>query len=185
MANKLEKIVPEDIFESGDLKILICYMLTSLGEPLPATELSQLFHYEGIANYFDTQTAIDNLLNGGYIKETSKDMFLATEKGADLAETLKQSVALTVRERAIKVVARMMARRRHEKETDIEITKTERGYNVSLNIIEGDSSLLQLSLKVADEISANFIKERILEDPSYVYAGLIELLLDEDINYKK
>ena len=79
----------------------------------------------------------------------------------------------------------MMARRRHEKETDIEITKTERGYNVSLNIIEGDSSLLQLSLKVADEISANFIKERILEDPSYVYAGLIELLLDEDINYKK
>lgn len=168
----------------AEIKILICYILSALKEPIPETELTQVLHYEGITNFFDAAEAISELIKNECIKEYNGG-FVVTEKGADLAETLKQSVALTVRERAIKVVARMMARRRHEKETDIEITKTERGYNVSLNIIEGDSSLLQLSLKVADEISANFIKERILEDPSYVYAGLIELLLDEDINYKK
>lgn len=168
----------------AEIKILICYILSALKEPIPETELTQVLHYEGITNFFDAAEAISELIKNDCIKEYNGG-FVVTEKGADLAETLKQSVALTVRERAIKVVARMMARRRHEKETDIEITKTERGYNVSLNIIEGDSSLLQLSLKVADEISANFIKERILEDPSYVYAGLIELLLDEDINYKK
>ena len=168
----------------AEIKILICYILSALNEPVPETELTQVLHYEGITNYFDASEAISELIKNDCIIEYNGG-FVVTEKGADLAETLKQSVALTVRERAIKVVARMMARRRHEKETDIEITKSERGYNVSLNIVEGDYSLLKLSLNVADEISANFIKERILEDPSYVYAGLIELLLDEDINYKK
>lgn len=168
----------------AEIKILICYILSALKEPVPETELTQVLHYEGITNYFDASEAISELIKNECIKEYNGG-FVVTEKGADLAETLKQSVALTVRERAIKVVARMLARRRHEKETDIEITKSERGFNVSLNIVEGNYSLLKLSLNVADEISANFIKERILEDPSYVYAGLIELLLDEDINYKK
>jgi len=168
----------------AEIKILICYILSALKEPVPETELTQVLHYEGITNYFDASEAISELIKNECIKEYNGG-FVVTEKGADLAETLKQSVALTVRERDIKVVARMLALRRHKKETDIEITKCERGLNVSLNIVEGNYSLLKLSLNVADEISANFIKERILEDPSYVYAGLIELLLDEDINYKK
>lgn len=168
----------------AEIKILICYILSALKEPVPETELTQVLHYEGITNYFDGAEAISELIKNECIREVEGG-FVATKKGAELADALKQSVALSVRERAIKVVARMMARRRHEKETDIEITKVERGYNVSLNIVEGDYSLLKLSMNVADDISANFIKERILEDPSYVYAGLIELLLDEDINYKK
>ena len=65
--NRFDKIVPDDMFFGGDLKVLICYMLSALKEPVPITETAQLFHYEGIANYFDTQTAIYELEKEEYI----------------------------------------------------------------------------------------------------------------------
>lgn len=184
MSNKVTFQYTGGLNYSAEIKILICYILSSLKEPVPEAELTQVLHYEGITNYFDAAEAISELIKSEHIKEYEGG-FVITDKGADLAEQLKTSVAITVRERAIKVVAKMMARLRHEKETDIEVTKSESGYDVSLKIMEGKKTMLSLSLSVADEVSANFIKERILEDPSYVYAGLIELLTDEDINYNK
>ena len=56
---------------------------------------------------------------------------------------------------------------------------------MEFSIIEQGRNLMSLGLTVADESSANFIKERILDDPSYIYAGLIELLTDQNINYKR
>ena len=174
---------PSNLNYKAEIKILICYILKSIKEPVPETELTQVLHYEGITNYFDAAEAISELNKNECIKETPEG-FIVSEKGADLAETLKQTVAITVRERAIKVVARMMARLRHERDTDIEIKKSNKGYDVSMAIIEKDRTLLNLTINVADDCSANFIKERILDDPSYIYAGIIELLTDEEINYK-
>lgn len=183
MANKLEKIVPEDIFESGDLKILICYMLTSLGEPLPATELSQLFHYEGIANYFDTQTAIDNLQKDGYIEETSKDMFAATEKGYDLSHTLKDSVSAVLRTKVYNAVVKMLARYKAERDTDISVTKCESGYLLTYKVMSGEDTMLAFSIMLPNMSQANELKDKILKDPKYYCDSFINLLT-EDISFK-
>lgn len=183
MANKLEKIVPEDIFESGDLKILICYMLTALGEPLPATELSQLFHYEGIANYFDTQTAIDNLQKDGYIKETSKDMFMADDKGIDLSNTLKDSVSAVLRTKVYNAVVKMLTRYKAERDTDLTITKCQSGYTLTYKVMGGEDAMLSFSITLPNMSQANELKDKILKDPKYYCDSFINLLT-EDISFK-
>ena len=61
MSSEFERITPDDFYDSGDLKILICYLLSCIRQPLPATETAQLFHYEGVANYFDVQTTFFDL----------------------------------------------------------------------------------------------------------------------------
>ena len=40
--NRFEKLVPTDKFFGGDLKVLICYMLSALGEAVPIPETTQL-----------------------------------------------------------------------------------------------------------------------------------------------
>ena len=124
--NNFDKIVPHDIFISGDLKVLICYMLTSLNEAVPITETAQLFHYEGIANYFDTQTAIYELEKEGYIvrNENNTDMIFVTEKGTFLSDTLKDSVSLILRDKVYTAVVKMLTRYKAERDTDIEITRS-------------------------------------------------------------
>lgn len=175
---------PGSLPNRAEIKILICYILSSINEPVPETELTQVLHYEGISNYFDASEAISELIKSECIK-LKDDGFTVTPKGREVSETLKQSVARSVREKAITVVTKMMARIRHERDTDISIKKVDGGYSVEFSIIEQGRNLMSLGLTVADESSANFIKERILDDPSYIYAGLIELLTDQNINYKR
>ena len=115
------------MFDSGDLKILICYLLAALSGPVPVTETAQLFHYEGISNYFDTQTAIAQLERDGYIvpTETSKDMYEITPKGIALSNTLKDTVSTALRDKVYNAVLKMLLRYKTERDTNITIEKTE------------------------------------------------------------
>ena len=42
----------------AEIRILICYVLDSVKEPVPATRLSELLHYNGLANYFEVDLPI-------------------------------------------------------------------------------------------------------------------------------
>ncbi len=175
---------PGSVGSVAEIKILICYILKSINEPVPEVELTQLLHYEGIANYFDVSSAVSELIKSGIIVE-NENGFTVSDEGAAYAETLRTSVALGIRNKAIKAVAKMMTRRRHERETDIDVKKANTGYDISFAINEQDRTLMSVKLNVADKVTADFIKDRVLDDPSYVYAGLIELLTDEDLGYRK
>ena len=178
--NNFDKIVPEDIFLSGDLKVLICYLLTALNEALPITETAQLFHYEGIANYFDTQTAIYELEKEGYIvkNEKNKDMISATENGNMLSDTLKDSVSLILRDKIYTAVVKMLTRYKAERDTDSEITKEKSGYLLTYKVLGGEEPVISFSLMLPNMSQATALKEQILKNPKYYCDSLINLLTE-------
>lgn len=178
--NNFDKIVPHDIFISGDLKVLICYMLTSLNEAVPITETAQLFHYEGIANYFDTQTAIYELEKEGYIvrKENNTDMIFVTEKGTFLSDTLKDSVSLILRDKVYTAVVKMLTRYKAERDTDIEITKEKSGYFLTYKVLGDEEPVLSFSLMLPNMSQATALKEQIIKNPKYYCDSLINLLTE-------
>ena len=178
--NNFDKIVPEDIFLSGDLKVLICYLLTALNEAIPITETAQLFHYEGIANYFDTQTAIYELEKEGYIvkNEKNKDMISATENGNMLSDTLKDSVSLILRDKIYTAVVKMLTRFKAERDTDIEITKEKSGYLLTYKVLGGEEPVISFSLMLPNMSQATALKEQILKNPKYYCDSLINLLTE-------
>ncbi len=178
---KFDKIVPENIFDSGDLKVLICYMLASLNEPIPATETAQLFHYEGIANYFDTQTAIYELEQDGFISpaQHAKDMFLITQKGIELSSTLKESVSIVLRTKVYNAVVKMLTRYKAERDTDIEIEEKQGGCLLTCRSKIGDEVLLSFSLMLPNMSQALALKNQILIDPKYYYDSFIKLLTED------
>lgn len=179
--NRFDKIVPEDMFFGGDLKVLICYMLTALKEAVPITETAQLFHYEGIANYFDTQTAIYELENEGYISqsEKGKDMVIIAEKGKMLSDTLKDSVSVILREKVYSAVVKMLARYKAERDTDIEITEEKGGFLLTYKIKGNEETILSFSIMLPNMAQANHLKEHILKNPKYYCDSFIELLTND------
>lgn len=176
-----EKITPEDFFDSGDLKVLICYVLSALNEPVPATETAQLFHYEGIANYFDVQTALADLEKSGHITavDGTPELYRITPQGVSLSATLRESVSATLRAKAYNAVVKMLARYKTERDTDIEITQGDSGFTLTCLARSGDTVLFSFSLLLPNEAQALALRERILTDPKYYYDSFIALLTEE------
>ncbi len=179
--NRFDKIVPENLFDSGDLKVLICYLLAAVNEPIPATETAQLFHYEGIANYFDVQTAFYDLERDGFIESTSlgKDLFRICEKGYDLSKTLKESISNTLRSKVYNAVIKMLAHYKYRRDTDITIAEQSGGYLLTCRMMNGETVLCSFSLMLPNFSQASALKENIIKDPKYYFDSVIQLLTEE------
>ena len=178
--NGFEKLVPTDKFFGGDLKVLICYMLSALDEAVPATETTQLFHYEGIANYFDTQTAIYELEKEGYIEQSGKEnnLMAITEKGKTLSDTLKDSVSAVLREKVYAAVVKMLARYKAERDTDIKIEQKKSGFLLTYSVSGGSEDLISFSIMLPNMAQAKHLKEHILKNPKYYCDSFIDLLTE-------
>ena len=55
------------LFNTAEIKILICYILNAVKEPVPAAMLSNILHFEGIANGFEVSDAMASLAESGHI----------------------------------------------------------------------------------------------------------------------
>ena len=49
------------LFSTAEIKILVCYIISSIDSPVPGQMLANVLHYEGIANCFEVNDAIDSL----------------------------------------------------------------------------------------------------------------------------
>lgn len=172
------------LVSTDEIRILICYILHTIKQPVPGQQLSELLHYEGVANYFEVSSAFAELCENGLIAKNINDnnLFEITPKGSTVATTLKTSVPLTVRDKAYSLAVRMLSRIKYAKETTVDITPLDVGYNIRCAINEGSLELMAVSLFVPDEAQANSIKERFVNDPTIIYSGMIELLTDTSLN---
>lgn len=187
MKSEFEKITPDNIFDSGDLKILICYVFSAINEPIPITEMAQLMHYEGITNYFDAQTAVYELEKDDYIAplDTDKNMYRILEKGVYLSETLRDSISLALKSKVYAAVLKMLSRYKAERDTDIIINKTDFGSSLSCKVKNNDAVLFGFDIMLPNDEQANFLKDKILEDPKYYYDSFIKILTEELPKNKK
>ena len=168
------------LFGTADIRILICYIISSIGEPVPGRLLADILHYEGIANCFEVNDSIAALLKNGQLSlvDECDDTYIATESGKSIAETLKTSLAISVRDRAYTAALKMVARFKNAKENDIKISKEDGRTFITCSAIDNGQPFMTVKLLVGDEEQAPFIKNRFLNDSS-IYSKIIELLTKE------
>ena len=166
------------LFSTAEIKILICYILSAINEPVPANMLANVLHYEGIANGFEVSDAMVSLSRSGQIEQFDEkdDTYIITESGRDIAETLKTSLSYSVKDRAYSAAIKMQSRFKNLKDTKFEITREEKGTFITCSCMDNDLPFMSVKMLVVDDAQANTIKERFLEDPAKVYAGIIEML---------
>lgn len=168
------------LINSSEIKILICYVISGVKSPVPGKLLANLFNIEGIANYFEVMDALESLLKAGNLSYNElDDTYEVTEVGASAAETLKTILPFTIKEKAFNLTANMMARLRNARDTRIKTLKENGMMYLELSAVENGVDLMSVKLIVADEVQAECIKEKFLDNPSKVYTGLVDLLTKE------
>lgn len=174
-------VSPDGLRSRRDIKILICFILANFKEPLSRDDLLEIITHDGLANYFEVCAAIDPLIENGNISEDEETKLLtATDNGRLIAESLYTSLPLTVREKSMAVGSRMLSRRRHEKENNVEIIPSGNGYIVKCEVLDGDTVLLATSLYVTNIEYARIVKERFLNAPQELYLAVLKQLTDLD-----
>jgi len=166
------------LFNTAEIKILICYILNSVNEPVPATMLVNELHFEGIANGFEVSDAIVSLNNSGHIKlaNADDDSYVVTEKGKETSETLKTSLSLIVKNRAFAIAIRLLARFKNIKQTSFDVVNENGVPYIVCSVLDGDLPLMSIKLLLSDENQASCIKERFLDNPTEIYKTIIEKL---------
>ncbi len=166
------------LFNTTEIRILICYILSAINAPVPGNLLANTLHYESIANCFEVNDSIAHLVKSGQLKlvDEKEDTYIITKSGKDVAETLKTSLSMTTRERAYTAATKMLSRFKNTKETDIKISREGNKTFITCSAIDEDTPFMSVKLLACDEDQALFIKEKFLNDPTKIYSALIDML---------
>lgn len=159
-----------------EIRTLICYMLKSVGTPMSKENVINALMEKGLANYFETGSCFEDLVRHGNIAMNEDSLYYLTPAGELIARELEDTLAPTVRERAVQCALSLMERERREKENKVVITKTENGFTVTCTISGGDMDLLSFSLYVPDITQARMIRKNFYKNPEMFYSVMIAML---------
>lgn len=164
------------LYDTQEIKILICYMLMGVSEPLHRDSIVQILSYNEIANLFETSAAIDDLVKLENLTEDENGMLSMTDKGAALAKQLFTMVPYTLREQALGAAVQTLARAQRLKETKITIEELDSGYSITCAVDNAEHPMMAFTLRVADRMQAETIRNRFLDDPLTVYRMLVSVM---------
>ena len=74
----------------------------------------------------------------------------------------------------------MVSRYRNAKETYIKISREGNRTFITCSALDGESPFMSVKLMVTDEDQALYIKERFIDNPSYIYSEVIDLLTKDE-----
>ena len=100
-----EGIVPGGMRSKYEIRILICYLLNSIKEPVSKEIIVDSICEESLANYFETSSCFDDLIEKGNIIEEGSDgdikTYTVSKNGVMIANQLDTILAYTVKEKEI------------------------------------------------------------------------------------
>ena len=168
------------LIETTQIKALICYMLRKLEEPLSGEQIREILLEQGIANYFDVSEALSDLLRMGNISQEileDGELLHLTQIGKEASRELSGDIPVSVREKALAAAVQMQTIARNARQTQIDVTPSGSGFEVSFQILAQGESLMHLSVYAADMQQVNRMKENFLRDPVKVYSGILAALI--------
>lgn len=177
-----EGVEPGGLRNRNEIKILVCYMLKTLESKITKQQINEVMQSQGLANYFEVNQAISELLSQGsidcdYVED--KEILTVTEMGRRVAFELERDLPRTVREKAIKSAIKILTIAKNEQENKIEITPLENGCHITFTMEDKQDVMMKLTIYVADRAQAELVRKNFLEDPTRVYSNILSSLVVE------
>lgn len=171
-------IEPGGLRNKNQIRILICYLLSSVNAPLSKSDIVSIIQDNGLANYFEVTDALAELTEKGNVITSGKhhELCSASETARMIAKQLDTAIPPAVRDKAIAAAINMLAKAKRENENQVEILKTDKGYNVICHISGGDMDLMNFTLYVPDLYQANMVKHNFHNSPEAVYSMMLALV---------
>ncbi|MBE6720649.1 MAG: DUF4364 family protein [Ruminococcaceae bacterium] len=157
----------------GGIHLLVSYIVATLSGRVKAETITSAMEQGQLANYFEVADAISKMLSSGVIKENDDGTLSLGNTGGAEIELIEKDLPLTVREQSIKLCQTIIAKEKFRRETKVEITETEQGFDVLLCVSDVNTDFMRLNLFAATREQAEMIKEKFISDPVAVYETVI------------
>jgi len=148
---------------------------------MPPEMICDIFRVEGLANYFTVTECIEELKELQNIIQSDNGELELTKKGLDAAEVLERRLLPTVRKIAVQTALSFMSKAQKLKENTAVIKKTDDGYLLTLETLDGQKKMMSISVNLSDNTQAEFIKEEFLQNPARIYEKVLQILIGNDI----
>lgn len=171
-------VAPGGLRDKNDVKILVCYLLNSLGRPLSFDAISGALQQDGLANYFTVGDAVSELLSSGHLEPAGESgkAYRVTALGAGTAALFERHLPLSVREKAVRAAIRLLDYEKRMRETKVDITPYGSGFQVRCAALDRADELFAVSLLVPDRAQAKEVQRRFVADPVVMYQVAVALL---------
>lgn len=171
---------------NDEIKLLICYILTKTDASMSFAQIHEALSEHELANYFELVSAVDSLESTGHIKVEPRAQaaacYTVTNLGRNTAGTIDSLLPTSVRDKAASSADRLLRREKREREVEVEIKPADSGFEVRLAIPDENSKLVSFTVFCPTKEDAELVRRRFLNDPFYIYKGVLALLTgDKDV----
>lgn len=189
MENEIFKagVRPGSPVTNDEIKLLICYILSKTNAAMSFEQIHETLLEHELVNYFELVSAMDSLEKTGHIKEevpggTGAACYTVTELGRSTSGTINTLLSVSVRDRAVSSAEKLLRREKREREVKVSIEAADSGYEVRLAIPDSGSNLASFTVFCPTMEEAKLMRRRFLNDPFYIYKGVLALLTgDKDV----
>lgn len=160
-----------------EIHMLICYLLAHIDEKMTADVITETVVEGEIANYFETTSALQSLIDRGLILQDENGRLTPTDKCREYIGLVENELPWTIRTRSLELAGRLAVRKKFEKENGAEITEKDGNFFVTLHLKnEGGFDIMTLTLLASSSEEAEQIKNRFFDNPIEVYQKLTDML---------
>ena len=156
-------VVPGGLTTNREIKILICTILTELGEPFKHELLLRSLTDESLVNYFEAADAITELIDLGHIKLTDENCYVITDTGRNIAEVLSEDVPFSVREKTIARAKQLFRRQVNTDQHKVELIEKDDGYIVRGSISDFGNEIFAVEIYAPNKLHAANIEQNFID----------------------
>ena len=170
---------PDGLKNKSDIKVLVCFLLRHSTQPISRREMTDIFLDGGLANYFEASDAISSLIRHENITENAEDgALMITESGRIIADTLYDALPMTIREKSLDAMSKLINRRHVSKQNKTRIEACDKGYHVTCTVNDGAMETMSVKVYVPTYNYATVVRDRFLDDPETLYRVVMAQLTD-------
>lgn len=179
-SNLVAGVTPGGFQDIYEVRILICYLLHAVKQPLSKDQLNYIFAEQNLVQYFLFSDALARLIADKHVNielVDQEEFYTLTAIGRQTAHTLQNSLPRSVRDHVVTATIALLQRQRTERENKVDIVENEQGFEVRFLIQDNGLDLMKFSLFVPDMTQANLVKKRFMSDPIAFYQRMIGYLV--------
>ncbi len=172
--------------DKHDIKIFILYLLRHIGYPLDFVNINDIVVQDGFVGYFDFVECFAELLETGNIEElkmTEGEMYMITEQGAKVADSLDSRLMNMIKEKSLKSALRFLSFKERGAKLHFDFRPIQGGrFEAICAITERDQEQMSVKLILESSNQLDRIRHNFYDRPETVYKGILAVLTGE-VNY--
>lgn len=162
-------------------KLIILYMLNKVDFPLTTSQISEFILDQGYTTYFRLQETLSELAESDLVtieNTHNRTLYRLTENGSDTISYFKNKISAEIQ----KDIDDFLKEKEYDLKEEVSVKTdyyltTSHEYEVRCQILENDSSLIDLKLTVPTETEAETIANNWTRKNQEIYTSLITQLL--------